>query len=232
MRPRQVHCTFDITARPNGGVGVIGDSLTFFYFGGLDDALHAQRWGPIGIEARSGRRTTVTIDGRVSATSGIDALRRLRGSGFGASIWVVALGTNDTAFTAGNPAAADSLIDKMMAEIGADRRVVWVNVFAKSSNAKARAVEFNGRLAAATARYPLLSIADWFSLASANLGWFVDDVHTNFDGAVARNEFVAQAALVPRCPLVAPSVPLQVTPPPVVAATATAVAVATQRCRV
>jgi len=219
-----------MTPRPNGGLGVIGDSLTFAFLDGLDDSLRTQQWGPIGIEARSGRRTIDTVDELISATSGIEAIGRMRAEGFDASIWVIALGANDTSYVSGNPAAADALIDTMMAEIGADRRVLWVNLFANSPDKMAGAVEFNDRLTAAIDRHPLLSIADWSSLASANLDWFVDDVHTNFDGAIARNEFVAQAALVPRCPLVAPSAPPQVAPPPLVAATAAAVA--TQRCRV
>ena len=221
----------EMAPRPNGGLAVVGDSLLFTQFHELDDSLRAQQWGPIGIEVRSGRRTVIPQE---IATSGIDAVRRLRAWGLDPPIWVIALGTNDMTYTYGNVAAVDALIDTMMAEIGGGRRVVWVNVFARSTDSKARAIEFNGRLTAATSRHPLLSIADWFTLASGNPSWFVDDVHTNIAGAIARNEFVAQAALMPRCPLVAPSVSLAEPSPPVAVAAATAVAtaVATHRCRV
>lgn len=217
----------ELTPRPNGGLAVVGDSLLFTLFHDLDDSLRLQQWGPIGLEVRSGRRTVVSQE---FATSGIDAVRRLRAWGLDPPIWVIALGTNDMTYTYGNIAAADALIDTMMAEIGPQRRVVWVNVFALSASTRAQAVEFNSRLTAAAAHHPLLSIADWYSLASIHLDWFVDDVHTNLTGSVVRNEFVAEAALIPRCPLATPPTVLADSPLHVVAATATAVA--TRRCRV
>jgi hypothetical protein len=226
----------DATQRAQGGIAVVGDSLTVAYFAGLDDALRAQQWGPIAIEARSGRRTLVSnYTHQWSASSGIDAIRRLRSTGFDSSIWIVALGTNDISHLAGDPVASDALIDTVMAEIGAGRRVVWVNVFSLSISAKAHAIELNARLANATTRHPLLSIADWFSLASANLSWFVDNLHTNLAGAIARNAFVSQAALMPRCQPPIPG-PLPLAPPaqvePSSTGVATSSAVATGRCRV
>lgn len=217
----------DRTDRPNGAIGLIGDSLTYSYFDGIDDSFRAQQWGPIGIEARSSRRTLVAHS---LATSGIDAIRRLRTLGFDAPIWIVALGTNDISSTTYSTAVADELIDTMIAEIGANRRVVWVNVFAKSSSSRARAVEFNDRLIVATERHPLLTIVDWYSLALAHPGWFVDNVHTNLTGAIARNELVASAALIQPCTGL-PSAPAPSAPGPLPGA-ATATAMATGRCRV
>lgn len=199
----------DRVVRPNGGIGLVGDSLSYAYFAGLDDAFRAEAWGPIGLEVRSVRRTTVT---QAIATSGLDAVRRLRANGFDAPVWIVALGTNDILSTFNTPGSAATLIDTMMSELGAGKRVVWVNVYAGNVDVKARA--FNEALTAATSRHSQLVIADWYSLAADHPEWFVlsppftdDGVHINSAGAIARNQFVARAALASPCTAVARFVP-------------------------
>lgn len=222
--PGALHVDFVI--RPNGAIALVGDSLSYAYFNALDEAFHAQQWGPVGLEARSARRTIVTMP---YATSGLDAVRRLRAQGIDPLIWIVALGTNDIKPTYGVPGAAADLIDTMMEEIGAGRRVVWVNVFATFDMPETAA--FNAALVAATARHPLLSIADWYSVAVANPQWFLDDgVHNTLAGAAARNAFVAAAPLLPVCPQ--PFPPAHSGSWTTVIATAVATATAMRICRV
>ena len=198
----------DDVPRANGSVALIGDSLTYAHWSGLPAEFVAERWGPFQLEARSGRFTTTTTE---SATSGLEAVRRVREGGFEPAVWIIALGTNDLAITYETPGATAALIDTMMTEIGSGRRVVWVNVYKQFSVTKARA--FNDELQSATARHPGLVIVDWFTVAAAHPEWMQDDgVHMNMTGSVARNQFVARAALASATP------PLRCDPPPTSAA--------------
>lgn len=181
----------DASTRANGGIALIGDSLTFAAWSDLPQQFEEHQWGPFQLEARSARFTVTTTE---SATSGLDAVRRLKASGFDPPIWIVALGTNDASLTYGVPGATDALIDLMMAEIGAGHHVVWVNLYKRFSPSSTAA--FNAALDAARARHPLLSIADWYSVAAANTQWSTEDgVHLTIAGSLERNRFVAAAAL-------------------------------------
>jgi lysophospholipase L1-like esterase len=182
----------DATTRSSGPMAIVGDSLTISYWNGLPGSFRSQGFGPFQMEARSNRRTTA---GSGSATSGLDAVRRIRGSGFDPPLWVVALGTNDLDATAAVPGATDALINAMLDEIGPGHRVLWVNVYSGSSLPNSRA--FNERLSAVAAQRPMMTVADWYSLVAAHPGWLVTDgIHPNSTGAVQRNIFVAaQAAL-------------------------------------
>ncbi len=186
----------DSTSRANGGIALVGDSLTYSYWSGLPASFVAEKWGPFQLEARSGRYTTMTSS---SATSGLDAVRRIRAGGFDPPVWIVALGTNDLWRTYSIPGATAVLIDTMMKEIGTGHRVVWVNVYNRDS--LTQAIAFNNELLAAVGRHPQLTVADWFSVISANPQWLTaDGVHLNLTGSIARNEFVAHAGLVPPPP--------------------------------
>ncbi len=186
----------DPTPRPAGGVALIGDSTTYSYFDGVPQSLVAEGWGPFQLEARSGRRTVFTLPG---ATSGLDAVRRIRAGGFDPPVWIVGLGTNDVNVVARTPGGPDALIATMLAEIGPGRSVVWVNVYSHDDPATTAA--FNAALDRAAALSPSFHVADWFTLANANPEWFyADGIHTNLVGAVARNAFVARAAKVAGCP--------------------------------
>lgn len=181
----------DDSRRAHGGLALIGDSLTHEAWSDLPGRFEEQQWGPFQLEARSARFTVTATE---TATSGLDAVRRLKGGGFDPRIWIIALGTNDAGLTYGVPGAADELIDSMMAEIGPGHRVVWVNLYKRNSPAATDA--FNAALEQATTRYPSLAIADWYSVVAANTQWLADDgVHMNIGGALERNRFVAAAAL-------------------------------------
>jgi len=180
----------DATVRARGAIALIGDSLSFSHWAGLPEEFEQERWGPFQLEARSGRFTTTTTP---EATSGVDAVRRLRAGGFDPPIWIIALGTNDMSVTSAVPGATAALIDTMMSEIGPGRRVVWVDVYKRYS--KGATAAFNNELTAATGRHPGLTIANWHGLVAANLDWLTDDgVHLTLEGSRQRNRFVARAA--------------------------------------
>lgn len=208
----------DATVRSHGGIALVGDSLTFAAWSDLPQRFEEQQWGPFQFEVRSARFTVTTTE---SATSGLDAVRRLKQGGFDPPIWIVALGTNDAGPTYGVDGAAAALIDAMMAVIGAGHRVVWVNVYKRGSPSSTAA--FNAALEAATARHPGLAIADWHSVVAANTDWLTDDgVHLNLAGSIERNRFLAQAALAFASLVCDPAPTTTTTPTPTATATATA----------
>lgn len=190
--PTQGSLVTDLTEREHGSVAVVGDSLTYAYWGDLPDAFAEQGWGPFAIEARSARRTTET--NRI-ATSGLDAVRRLRANGFDPHLWIVALGTNDLFLALHDPDAVDALIDDMMDEIGSDHEVVWVNLY--TVGRRDEIAVFNDRLQEATRRHDNLVIADWFSVIDPHPEWTGGDgVHPNLEGARQRNRFLAEVGFL------------------------------------
>ena len=176
-------------------MALVGDSLTFAAWSELPAVFARKKWGPFQLEARSGRKTTTTL---ASATSGLEAVRRIRDGGFDPELWIIALGTNDVRSTYGKPGVAAAMVDAMMAEIGPDHDVVWINVYLRDAPAETNA--FNEVLRTASTRHRRLTVADWRSVVLANPQWVIDDgVHLNLPGARARNEFVARVALAPGC---------------------------------
>ncbi len=218
----------DPTMRPSGAVALVGDSLTYSYWSALPKPFRDNRWGPFELEARSARRTLVTTS---IATSGVDAIRRIRATGFDPVTWVVALGTNDMNITYHAAGATDALIDGLMAELGRGHRVIWVNVYARDFPAQTRA--FNAALSKATARHRNLAVADWNGLVVAHPNWIGSDgVHPTLAGAEARNAWVATLGFMRICPSTPPMVPLVTAVASIDAAGATATAQAVRLCPV
>ncbi|MEP7115117.1 MAG: GDSL-type esterase/lipase family protein [Ilumatobacteraceae bacterium] len=197
----------DPTPRPVGAVALVGDSTSYAYFDGLPASFVDEGWGPFQLEVRSARRTLVTSS---IATSGIDAVRRIRAGGFDPAVWIIALGTNDINVVSRTPGAATALINAMLDEIGADHRVVWVNIYSQFD--PVTSVAFNDALDDVAASGDQLRVIDWHSLASTHPDWFnPDGIHNTLTGAIARNAFVADAAvaaIATRClPVAAPTPP-------------------------
>jgi lysophospholipase L1-like esterase len=185
----------DAEVRPNGPVALVGDSLTYAAWSYLPAVFVRRNWGPFQIEARSGRKTTTTLS---TATSGLEAVRRIREGGFDPELWIIALGTNDARSTYSTPGAATAMIEAMLAEIGSGHDVIWIDVYLRDHDAQADA--WNAALRSAALRHRRLTIADWQSVVDANPQWVVDDgVHLDITGSLARNEYVARIALPPGC---------------------------------
>lgn len=120
-------------------VFIEGDSLTV----GSTQALRSQ--------LRS-RVKSVAIDAKVGRFSR-EGIARLRTSNAKrASIWVVALGTNDS------PSASQTRrnVAKVMHLAGSERRVIWVNVVRPGGYSRV-----NRELGALDAKYPRLTVIDW-----------------------------------------------------------------------
>jgi hypothetical protein len=175
-------------------VAVIGDSLMdnarWYLARSLDQAGYTSI-----IDAQPSRRIPETVR---APYSGVTAARQVRSTWGEADCWVVALGSNDLIFGAGDPSVAASMIDSMLAVVTPNSRVWWVNLdyhhdprvafdFVGASS------RFNAALDARAAVDANLTVIDWYSLAEQHLDWFFDPVHVNDTGSRARAEQVVEA---------------------------------------
>jgi hypothetical protein len=158
-------------------VAIVGDSLT--------DGIKT-RITPFA--ARLG------FDAKIDAQTGRDieaGLSPLKKIVTGRDLVVVALGTND-ARSGLTAAEADTRIDEMMA-LAAGKPVLWVNIYRSDTKGTMAAADlFDQQLAAATNRYPNLTVLDWSSYIQSRpelMG--ADHIHLTSDGYVARAEWLA-----------------------------------------
>ncbi len=173
---------------------VIGDSL-------MDNArpwlvADLRDAGLIGlIDAHHTRRIPSTVR---EPYSGVRAARSARLTWGEADCWVIALGSNDLVYGAGEPATADALIEEMLAALTPGALVFWVNLDYHHDPAvafnfpKATAV-FNAQLDRHAAVDHDLEVIDWYSYAEAHLNWFFDPVHVDRAGSIARARFTVDA---------------------------------------
>ncbi|HRE00309.1 MAG TPA: hypothetical protein PLV68_03365, partial [Ilumatobacteraceae bacterium] len=103
---------------------VVGDSLTARARSEHADAFAAVGWTSVAVDASSQR--TIDMPTADDHRSGLDAVGRLQAT-HDASLWVVALGTNDARWNP--PARYRDLIVAMLDRIGPGHLVVWVNVY-------------------------------------------------------------------------------------------------------
>jgi lysophospholipase L1-like esterase len=128
-------------------VGIVGDSLTE----GIQAALPAlaQAQGvQIQIDAERGREAQGSAPLVQKVATGKDIL-------------MVALGTNDSRKGL-SVADATKLINEIMLQVGADQRVLWVNVVRQDSKSTVTAsANFNQALTQAADRFQNLTVLDW-----------------------------------------------------------------------
>ena len=175
-------------------VAVIGDSLMDNARWYLQTELGRAGYDHV-IDAQPSRRIPDSVR---APYSGVTAARVVRTTWGEADCWVIALGSNDLIFGAGDATVAASLIDSMLAAVTPGARAWWVNLDYHLDPAvpfdfvRATSV-FNDRLAARAAGDPGVTVIDWYSLAERNPGWFFDPVHVDGAGSRARAEQVVAA---------------------------------------
>jgi len=177
-----------------GRVAVIGDSLMDNARWYLQGGLSAAGFDHV-IDAQPSRRIPDTVR---APYSGVTAARTVRSTWGESDCWVIALGSNDLIFGAGDAAVAASLIDSMLASTTPGSRVWWVNLDYHLDPRYAfdfvgATAVFNDRLAARAAIDADLTVIDWFSLAEQHPWWFFDPVHVDAAGSRARAEQVVSA---------------------------------------
>ncbi len=167
-------------------VVVVGDSLT-----GGNDSYIAPTLRGAGLDARveglSARRIAVSFDFLGYRDSGIERVRSLRSAGVDPDLWVIQLGTNDLGVVKNcrcpDPIVfAGDLIDRLLAELPADRPVAWVTVMHRVDLDATNA--FNEALRRRAVVNPYLRLIDWARLSLQRPDWFADPVHQTFDGLV------------------------------------------------
>jgi len=173
------------TAGPKGPIAVVGDSLTYGSAAQTARALRSNGWGPICVDGTSSR--TVKF-GTSSIPDGLDAAYRIRVSSpvwnNPAITWVVALGTNDVGFSAGNAARSDQYVAEMRAAIGPNP-TSWLNVRTGRGDWQHQEAMFNQSIARSGA-----AAIDWYNKMSSS--WLAGDrVHLSAAGYQARADMLA-----------------------------------------
>jgi lysophospholipase L1-like esterase len=158
-------------------VGMVGDSLTE----GIQAALPAlaQAKGlQIQIDAERGREAqgAATLVQKVAT---------------GKDVMVVALGTNDSRKGL-SVTDATKLIDEIMLQVGADQRVLWVNVVRQDSKATVTSSSnFNQALTQAAGRFENLTVLDWAAYVQAHKTVMAGDkIHLTDQGYEERAQWM------------------------------------------
>lgn len=168
-------------------VAVLGDSLMDNARWYLLQELSAAGFDGI-VEAHHSRRIPATVR---APYSGVTAARQLRAGWGEADCWLVALGSNDLVYGGGEPASAAALVEAQVAAVTPGARVWWVNLNYRRDPTfpfdfpRATSV-FNAELDRRARLDPSFQVIDWYSLSSANAGWFFDPVHVDIAGSRAR----------------------------------------------
>jgi hypothetical protein len=201
MTAAQAAVVDDATARSEGEIAVVGDSLTAGLLTDLSGRFAAVGFGPIRIDAAVSRRMTRQAG---SVSSGATVVRALRSSGIDPQNWVIALGTNDYYESA---SSMESMIEQVVDEAGADQRVMWMNVWMTSS--PDASLRFNSALARVAARRSNLVVLDWAAVARQQPSWFAaDGVHHTGEGLRQRNSFMVARAIESKLAVAPPIAPV------------------------
>jgi lysophospholipase L1-like esterase len=171
-------------------VSVVGDSLTVGTLPYQARDFVTAGWMGSAIDAYVSRgiRTKVPRDPHTGLTA-VDALRAAHGD---TTVWVVALGTNDSLIYRSSRYPA--VIEQMLDHIGNGHRVVWVNAYLPKAAPHQNA--WNEALGAVAAERPeQLTVCDWAALAAQNPSWLAADrIHCNTTGYQRRSAMIAEAS--------------------------------------
>ena len=187
----------DPTLRLHGPVMFIGDSTSSRLWHTMRKDFAAAGIGPFRLDLQPGR----SISRRAGwGTNAIASVRAARLSGFDPNAYVVAGGFPDILRSRYNRSpivTADGLvglIEPLLAEIGPDRTVAFLNLY--SAKRKVPTRQFNEALARLALTWPNLSVVDWAGLARRHRGWHIaDGYHFSFSGARQRQKFIARTMI-------------------------------------
>lgn len=178
-------------------VAHIGDSLTSSTVDDLARA-YAEVGLDVEIDAHGARAILQKLasDPKTGKQAAVDFAKK---GGF--DVYVIALGTNDTANVAvGASYTRDQAIDALMSALPSGARVLWVDTVTKMSTGpyqNANMVLWNQALDRAKARWPSLVVMPWSK--SAMSAPFSDGIHHTTAGYAIRDRAIAKAvaALLP-----------------------------------
>lgn len=175
------------------GVYLVGDSITVGHFDQIGAYLGDTRGYPTGIRARSTAPMSDGVQWLIDAHHG--------GSGIPPTV-VLAMGTNDIE----NPPACYAQLDRLIADIGAERRLYVVSPFAARGGNTGPYFGYDiGNSARIAAREyalalsnPTVRVVDWHSRVFDNplsniRSWLADGVHPNATGINVWLSLIANA---------------------------------------
>jgi hypothetical protein len=160
-------------------VGIVGDSLTEGIQAALP-ALAQAKGFQVQIDAERGREA----DGSAPLVQKVAS---------GKDIMMVALGTNDSRKGL-SVTEATKFIDEIMLQVGADQRVLWVNVVRQDSKATiASSANFNQALTHAADRFENLTVLDWAGYVQAHKSVMAGDkIHLTDKGYDERAQWTIE----------------------------------------
>jgi hypothetical protein len=191
--PSLATATSATTAPPplaHGPVALVGDSLSAQAIVQEVAQLKASGWGPVVVNALSGRR--IPTDSNQPPSSGIAAVDEVRAAGPDPHTWIVELGTNDAARVREDAVALRQLVDEMLFKIGPGHRVLWVNVH-NGAQMWASAV-FNRVLDQVASQRRDFTVVNWAANATHDGYLIPDHVHLTPIGTQAFGALIAQVA--------------------------------------
>ena len=188
----------DLTTRAVGSVLFLSDSTSAKLCERLAKRLAALGVGPFCIDINLGR---LIARDRSYSPSAITSIRQARDAGFDAQSYVIALGFSDILNNmqdprfVGNPVpTVVSILESLLSEIGADRKVGILNLHGATKFSGARSALFNEGLTQVAAAWPNVHVIDWASVASPHRAWHMTDgIHYRWRGTTERHRFVATA---------------------------------------
>ena len=148
----------DWTGRPNGTVGVLGDSVGYglVRIGGLTDTLAANSWGPVRSYTLAGLHAAP--EGSGDPHNVATWINTYRAQGIVPRVMVVVTGSNDVGWPQGSSVARNQQrIETAMASLGTTE-VVWTTI---THHNPAYEVAWNQALINAAAKWPNLHLCDW-----------------------------------------------------------------------
>lgn len=129
----------------------------------------------------------IIVDGEIArqAVVSVPLLQNLKDQGLLKDNILISLGTNGL--------ISESDIDQIMALLGNERNVFWVNTYIPTTRWQN---EVNQLIAAASTRYDNLTLIDWYSMTSEHPEWLsADEIHPNENGSAEYVSFIAQRIL-------------------------------------
>jgi hypothetical protein len=150
---------YDLAARPNGAIVVIGDSVGYglTVYGGITATLAVEGWGPIRSFSQLGLHASP--ESATDQYTVVNQIGAFRAVGLEPRVAVVVAGANDVGYWQGDNATRNAQrIEAAMSAIGPNVHVAWTTI--AHGNATLMNA-WNQALWDVATRYPNLHVCDW-----------------------------------------------------------------------
>jgi hypothetical protein len=192
FRPANAQIIFDNrvdwTARPNGTIGVLGDSVGYglVVIGGITNTMAAANWGPVRSYTLAGLHAAP--EGSGDPHNVATWINTFRSQGILPRVMLIVSGSNDVGWPQGDSVVRNQQrIETAMAALGTTE-VVWSTI---THHNPAYETAWNQALINAAAKWPNLHLCDWRGLARSTAGMLASDqVHATGNGYRAMRDLM------------------------------------------